>query len=119
MKSILKLSSIVVLTVLFTGCAHLRKDTTPHSKNTVSKSALWIQNSAEYEASSLQVYNLATKNLQPLVKSASGGVGIEVSPSPLPPPVVLDIDETVLDNSRYFANLILEKEVFDLATWDT
>lgn len=115
MKNILKISSIILLTVLFTGCAHLKEDTLPQPKNTVSKSALWIQNSAEYEASSLQVYNLATKNLVPLVKSTGG----EGGSSHLPPAVVLDIDETVMDNSRYFANLILEKEVFDPATWDT
>lgn len=119
MKNTLKLSSIVLLTVLFAGCAHLRDDIAPPSQNTVSKSALWIQNSAEYEASSLQVYNLATKNLQSAVKTATEGGEREENPSTLQPAVVLDIDETVLDNSRYFAKLVLENEEFDPATWDT
>lgn len=35
----------------------------------------------------------------------------------LPPAVVLDIDETVLDNSVYQARLIANSEVYDEATW--
>ena len=114
----LKFSTIILLTLMVTGCAHLREDATPNLGRTLSKSILWIQSSAEYRANCLQVYNLATKSLDMTVNSNAWIVDQRSSSSSYPPAVVLDVDETVLDNSPYLARLVLENDTFSPTTWD-
>src|SRR5215218_2026064 len=53
---------------------------------------LWMQSSAEYRACCLQAYNLARRRL--IEKLAAEPPGRWAKP----PAVVLDLDETVLDN---------------------
>ena len=38
--------------------------------------------------------------------------------NPLPPAIILDVDETVLDNSYYQARIILDREQYDPQTWN-
>ncbi len=65
-------------------------------------STLWMQSSAEYRASALQTYALARRALDDaLAESASQ-----------PPAVILDLDETALDNSRYAARQLVKGETF-------
>jgi 5'-nucleotidase (lipoprotein e(P4) family) len=69
---------------------------------------LWQQHSGEYRALCFQAYNMAAEKLDHF---------LAVSRYAKPPCVVLDIDETVLDNSPYMGWEILASKPFDPATW--
>ena len=65
-------------------------------------STLWMQRAAEYRASTLQTYAIARRTLDDgLTKNSSQ-----------PAAVVLDLDETVLDNSRYAARQLVQGKTF-------
>lgn len=68
----------------------------------------WYQTSVEAKALYLQGYKLATKNLTELLKK----------PHTKPYVIVLDLDETVVDNSPYQVQNIREGKGFDPKTWD-
>ena len=70
----------------------------------------WLQSSTEYAAVTAGVYAAATAQLQELAarnESEAGGMA-----------VVLDIDETVLDNSRYQGQLVLDDATYGTESWD-
>lgn len=81
---------------------------------------LWIQTALEYEASALQAYRLAERQLAAALADPSWTAAIEQQgeAATLPPAVILDVDETVLDNSYYQARLIRDNTTFAPATWD-
>ena len=62
---------------------------------------LWVQSAAEYRASALQTYRAAEASMIRALQDKSWTAAIEQRrPVPdLPPAVILDLDETVLDNS--------------------
>ncbi len=68
---------------------------------------LWYQRSAEMCALYYQAYNVAKSQLHKKIKTAGKGKKA----------VVLDIDETILDNSPYEARRILTGTVYDSRTW--
>jgi 5'-nucleotidase (lipoprotein e(P4) family) len=74
---------------------------------------LWMQISAEYRACCYQAYNLARRRLTEKVQSPPPGGWAK------PPAVVLDLDETVLDNGEFQTRLIRNSLGFDQATWDS
>ncbi|HVE73246.1 MAG TPA: HAD family acid phosphatase [Thermoanaerobaculia bacterium] len=65
-------------------------------------STLWMQSAAEYRASTLQSYAIARQTLDEGVAQKSTK----------PAAVVLDLDETVLDNSRYAARQLAQGKTF-------
>lgn len=73
-------------------------------------STLWIQKSDEAKYLQRQAYELASAKLDANMRKG-------VSKKPLA--VILDLDETVLDNSPYEARLILEGENFTSESWNT
>jgi acid phosphatase len=73
---------------------------------------LYMQTSAEYRACCYQAYNLATARLEALVKDQKG------EGEKKPPAVVLDLDETVLDNSGFEAMLARSHLASDSRLWD-
>jgi 5'-nucleotidase (lipoprotein e(P4) family) len=81
---------------------------------------LWMQTSPEYRAGTEQVYRLATERIS---NPAPGSAALEQSGVPadqlarLPTAVILDLDETVLDNSVYQARLIRDRAVYQTSTW--
>ena len=81
---------------------------------------LWMQRAPEYRVVSRQVYRLATERI---AAPAPGSAALEQAGVPeealarLPPAVVLDIDETVLDNSVYQARLLRDRTNFNPVTW--
>jgi len=82
---------------------------------------LWTQTAAEFDALALQTYAAARDALadalaDPDWTAAPEQVGMEGFET-LPPAVVLDVDETVLDNSAYEARLIEDDAIFDRETW--
>ncbi len=70
---------------------------------------LWQQTSAEYTALCHQAFNAATVYL-------SNNIVDQVGEKPRA--IVMDLDETVLDNSAYNAELILKGEQYKTETWN-
>ena len=81
---------------------------------------LWQQTSAEYSAAALQAYDEAAEILPIALADARWTAAVEQEGddfSMLPPAVVLDVDETVLDNSPQQARTILAGGAFDPEVW--
>ncbi len=82
----------------------------------------WMQRSAEYRASTETIYRAATARLDALLKDrAEDALAPDErgnAAKDLPPAVVLDVDETVLDNSPYQARLIDGDAEYSDTTWD-
>ncbi|MBI2620199.1 MAG: 5'-nucleotidase, lipoprotein e(P4) family [Ignavibacteriales bacterium] len=72
-------------------------------------SVLWVQRSAEWRALSYQAFNIARLQLER---------DLDTNRSTRRRAVVVDIDETILDNSPHMAKLIAENEVFPFAWTD-
>ena len=99
------------------------KSTTPDMAADDNLNAvLWVQRSAEYRAVTQTIYRAAAdkldvalqeKNWDALVPGERGNAA-----TGLPPAVVMDVDETVLDNSPYQARLVRDGKEFDDLTWD-
>lgn len=71
---------------------------------------LFVQTSAEYRACCLQAYNLASLRLAAAVAKTTA------PPSTLA--VVLDLDETVLDNGAFQSMMIRSRLAYDQRLWD-
>ena len=83
---------------------------------------LWVQRSQEYKALSEQTYRAAADKLDEALKQANWDALVPTergnSATGLKPAVVLDVDETVLDNSPYQARLVRDGKEYDEVTWD-
>lgn len=83
---------------------------------------LWMQASAEYPAATTTVYRAAADKLGVALKEKHWDALVtdeRGNPATgLPPAVVMDVDETVLDNSPYQARLVRDGKEYDEVTWD-
>jgi acid phosphatase len=81
---------------------------------------VWMQTAVEYEASALQAFRLAQMQVDAALSNPAWTAAIEqtTDPSKLPPAVIVDVDETVLDNSYYQARMIRDRTEYSSATWD-
>ncbi len=81
---------------------------------------LWMQTAAEYRALARQAYRSASLNLDRALANRRWTAALEQTDEyeNLPPAVILDVDETVLDNSRYQAWLIQKGKRFSRVSWD-
>jgi acid phosphatase len=81
---------------------------------------LWMQIAPEYRAGALQAYKLAGERI---AAPAPGSAAVEQSKvandvlARLPTAVVLDLDETVLDNTVYQARLMRDHAVYNMKSW--
>jgi 5'-nucleotidase (lipoprotein e(P4) family) len=90
--------------------------------------AVYQQRAAEYEALCFQAYNTAREKLDgmlaappakdraPSAKDRAPSAGLPAS-SVLPPAIITDIDETLLDNSPYAVHQALRGETYSDSTW--
>jgi 5'-nucleotidase (lipoprotein e(P4) family) len=79
----------------------------PTNEHTV-QAVLWVQRAGEYRALCHQAFNLARRVLDEELKA---------NPAPRRRAVIVDVDETVLDNSPYQARLIKTRQGYSAATW--
>lgn len=83
---------------------------------------LWVQRSVEYRATAETVYRAASDRLDAALKDPDWDALVpdeRATPARgLPPAIVLDLDETVLDNSPYQARLVREGNEYNEVTWD-
>ena len=94
--------------VLSLGCATMPPAPPCKPGDALVNATLWTQSAAEYRASALQTYAAARSALDAAL----------ASPSTLPPAIILDLDETALDNTGYAARSIRRNTTFQFdANW--
>lgn len=110
------LSGAVALSLL-AGPA-LAADPVPQSD--LLNAELWMQRSVEYKANALAVYALGRIQLDKALADRNWTAATEQTGNyqDLPPAVVLDLDETAMDNSAYQAGLVTTNGEFSPKTWD-
>ncbi len=93
-------------------------DLSPHPNLTAT---LWVQQSAEWRALCLQTWNTAAHQLSPLLHELEESAALEQAGDRKlkvkPPAIIVDVDETVLDNSPYQARLIMDQARYSDETW--
>ena len=110
----MRATSVVLGTMLAAGAG--AEETSVEQLN----ATLWMQVSPEYRAGTEQVYRLATERI---ANPGPGSAALEQAQIPneqlarLPTAVVLDLDETVLDNTVYQARMIRDRTSYSTKTW--
>lgn len=116
---------VVLIVAALAGCASVPRagDDAPRRVSGETLNAvLWMQSSEEYRALTSQVYAQAMTRLPALLEPGTAapeqwGAAPE-SIAVLPTAIVLDVDETVLDNTYYQARLLREARAYTPQTWD-
>ena len=106
----------LVVTVGLAGPA-LAQDPPAHD---LLNAVLWMQRSVEYKAHALGAFALARIRLEQALADPSWTAAPREQTGAyqaLPPAVILDADETILDNSGYQAWNVLKDTTFDPKTW--
>jgi 5'-nucleotidase (lipoprotein e(P4) family) len=87
--------------------------------HSILNAVLWVQSSAEFRAASIQTYNAARRALdEALADKTRIGATEETSDGPdQPPAIIVDADETVLDNTPYEARAIRAGTTYDKKMW--
>ena len=114
-SSWLSVLATVAVTTLPAACA-----AAPRSQPNLD-ATLWVQTASEYPAVARSVYVAAAGDLLLLLADSARSAAIEQEGrfSRLPPAVILDVDETVLDNSPYQARLLVAGQLYSSDTWAT
>ena len=114
-------SIIVLMLIACYGCTASR-----HDLSNLNSTA-WVQTSEEYRALSLSAYRTARQKLDQALANKSWtampqqvpGNGEEAAIlAALPPAVILDLDETVLDTRPYQAWLVRRDERYSSSSWN-
>jgi acid phosphatase len=115
------------MSVLWTACASTGVETTPHENrprlvetHELLNAVLWTQTSVEYRAVAIQSYRRAEEMLDRALEDPSWTAALEQTGdlAGLPPAVILDVDETVLDNTPYEVRLIEQNLEYATDTWN-
>ena len=81
-------------------------------------SVLWQQTSAEYANTTLQIFHMAERRLKvALVDTGINALPGDVGGPDKPLAIIVDVDETILDNSAHAARAILAREGFERDLW--
>lgn len=89
--------------------------------NDLLLATLWTQRSVEYKANALTVFALAKIRLDEALadKGWTAAPGEQKGDfAALPPAVVLDVDETLVDNSLYQVWMLKNNQTFSTKTWN-
>ena len=129
--------ALAILLLVLTGCA-TAPATAPATANSGSNagtdtpqqqpcrpevalvnSVLWVESAAEFRANALQTYAAARKQLDiALADKTFVGAEEETNSDPAQPPaVILDLDETTLDNVGYEVRAIRAGVTYDKPMW--
>jgi 5'-nucleotidase (lipoprotein e(P4) family) len=90
--------------------------------NDLLNATLWMQKSVEYKATALAAFALARIRMDQALADPKWSALIPKEQGEayqsLPPAVILDVDETILDNSGYQAWMTMKGTSFDPKTWN-
>ncbi len=108
--------SILALALL-TACGGTGASDDPVAANL--NATLWMQQSPEYWALTTQTYAMAADRLNEALADPSWTAALEQGPGyeGLPPAVILDIDDTVLESTTYTAGRMQAGVGYTLETW--
>jgi 5'-nucleotidase (lipoprotein e(P4) family) len=87
--------------------------------HTILNATLWVQTAAEYRASAIGTYAAARRALDDALANPARAEAVEgANADPTQPPaVILDLDETVLDNTGFEARVIQAGKTYDSEIW--
>lgn len=86
--------------------------------NAIVNAVLWVQSSAEYQAAALGTYANARHALDAALADPNwSAMEGQTSAANLPPAVILDLDETAIDNTVVEARFIGKGKTFDDDVW--
>jgi 5'-nucleotidase (lipoprotein e(P4) family) len=90
-----------------------------HESYTTINATLWMQTSAEYAAITREVYETAGRTLDAALADPAWTAAVEQThvDASMPPAIILDIDETILDTSGHQALQIRNNDVYTEAGW--
>jgi acid phosphatase len=108
--------TIIVGVATLGACAAPPVSVSLHRRN----ETLWASESAEYTAVALQTYAGAAKKLVAALDDSTWTACLEQQPGyeSLPPAIIIDLDETVLDNRPFQMRLIRNNLAFDESHWN-
>jgi len=115
---------ILSLSILTGACGSMQPvfESNEIPLNKTTQATLWVQNAAEYTAITTQAYNTAQRmfplSLEDSFWTASLNQEENENHLSLPPAIILDIDETVLDNSPFQARMIKQDKTFNMEDWN-
>jgi len=114
-----KLTGFIALAGLAIGAGTVQADSMKPAQNDLLNATLWTQTSVEFKANALASYRLAKVMLDQALadKNWTGVTEQSGAYQDKPPAVILDVDETVLDNSEYEAWLIKANTHYSSKTW--
>jgi len=118
MNNISKITIVLCIFSLLNACAHKSlKNKFAHDN---FYSTLWLQTASESKALSYQAYNAAQSHLQQAINDLSWTAALQPAADfqNLPTAVILDVDETVLDNTQFQAKMVLDGVLYDDQEWD-
>ncbi len=122
MKSIinipLRLALTIVVAATMVASATAFEGAVPNDN---TNAVLWNQGSPEFQGNSVTIFKAAEMLLDRALVDRNWTAATEQTGDfqSKPPAVILDIDETVLDNSDYQAWLVKEGKSFDAKTWNS
>lgn len=104
----------VVTTASLLGCSGAR------NTHELLNSVLWMQTSAEYHVFSKTAYKQAREALDKALHEPTWTATLEQGEDldKLPPAVILDLDETVLDNTSFEGRLIRSNTSYNRDQWE-
>lgn len=98
--------------------AGLAKSAAAAGPNDLLNAALWQQISVEAKANAIAVYALGRIRLDAAIADKSASALDQSDAGEKPVAVILDLDETVLDNSAYESGLVTSDSNYSSKTWD-
>jgi acid phosphatase len=111
-------ATLVLVATLGLVVAAPAQDTPAHDG---LNATLWTQRSVEFKATALAAFALARIRLDQALADPSWTAAPREQTGAyqsLPPAVIADLDETLLDNSAYQAWMVLKDTTFDSRTWN-
>lgn len=91
------------------GCASTPEPDIPQPHDGMD-AVLWIQSSTEYAATTRGIYSAAAEQLERIAAANPDSIARMA--------IVMDVDETVLDNSPYQGQMVLDDTSYESESWD-
>ena len=111
----------MIVVFLLTGCASsvaVAPVKAPEEGNDLLNSVVWIQSAAEADALRMAVFASAKQSLDAALEDHTwSAMDQSAGAAELPPALIVDVDETILDNSPSEARLIREGKTYTPETW--
>lgn len=89
----------------------------PVAENDALDATLWVSNAVEYKANTIAMYALAKVRLDEALADKAWSATGQTAAADKPPAIILDADETVLDNGPYESWLVKSGQDYSGKTW--